>query len=892
MMEMPLVYTKLSMPVLRKDLVVRERLIHQLDEGLKGTLTLVSAPAGFGKSTLVAMWARETSISLGWVSLDERDNDPNQFLTYIFAAINAVGQVGDEILSEIQSPQNPPNGALLMWWINELRNHPSDLILVLDDYHAIENQAVHQNMEFLLEHMPANFHLVLICRSDPHLHLGRIRGCGKLTEIRESDLRFSYEEVSEFLESVMDLNLSVQNISALEQRTEGWIVGLQLAALAIQRQKDVDQFIQKFSGGHQHIIDYLAEEVFDHQDKEIQTFLLKTSILESMCASLCDAIIGGNTSKAMLDSLNQGNLFVIPLNDERQWYRYHHMFSDLLRYKLGYLNAGMVKRLHKRAGKWYAEHDFPDEALRHFHTAEEFNLAADLIETIAPELIGYGKLTLLKSWIELLPESVIKARHYMCLYHAWVLNLTNQVDILEARLQDTEHALTIQSLDDQTISNVRGQIAQIRAYDARRRKNLTLSLDYLNEALNLLPEKSYSARSAALFHLGLTYIHQGKLTEAARALSDARPLSKLGGNIYVTLATTGYLAEVQIAQGNLRNASKLCSHAIEDSLDSHHPGSMSALAYLYVSLGKIHYEWDELDHAANLFLDGISHGERTGNWRATMPGLFSLAWLRQVQGRNEEARFLLVKAASLADRARMSFREMELDAWQARIDLAQDNIPAAGRWAGEYQEARAKLPSAHEFSDVIFVRILNAQNQFSDALELLDQQFQKSKAMGADGQLIGYLVLKAIIYHAQNDKDQARKFLERALVKAEPEKYIRTFVDEGPPMVALLTEFLNWSSNKHDLADYVKRLLSAFPEEQIRAYKKSIMHAEILDSLNDREQQIIRLLADGLKTPEIAEELQLAKSTVKWYLKKIYSKLGVHRKADAIARAKELGVLE
>lgn len=891
-METPLLNTKLYIPALRSDLIKRVRLLNKIEKGLNGKLILVSAPAGFGKSTLVAMWARDSRISLGWVSLDNRDNDPVVFLTYIFTAINSVGHVGDTVLAEIRSPQRPPEEEILKAWINELSNHPHKLILVLDDYHVIENPAIHQNVEFLLENLPPNFHLIVISRSDPNLQLARIRGCGQMTEIREADLRFTENEASEFFKSVLDLHLSAQNISALEQRTEGWAVGLQLAGLALQGRKDIEQFIQKFSGGHHHIIDYLTQEVFDRQPEYIQVFLLQTSILERMCASLCDVLTGENTGTSILHSLDQRNLFVIPLDDERQWYRYHHMFSDLLRYQLEHLYPGWVKDLHKRAGIWYAEHNFPDEALQHLQAVEEFALAAEIIESLGPDLIGQGKLTLLKSWIENLPETIIKDRHYLCLYHAWVLNLTNQVNILEARLQDTERALAHQTLDDRTVADVRGQIAQIRAYDARRRKNLALSIEYLNGALNLLPEDSFSARSAALFHLGLTYIHQGKLVKAAQALADARPLSELGGNLYVTLATTGYLADVQIAQGHLRQAAQFCEQTIEESLARHQPEALSGLAYVYVSLGKIHYERNDLEKATMHLVEGITLGERTANWRATMAGIFALAWLRQMLGYNDEADALLQKATALADRSRMSFREMDLDAWQARINLAQNKVVPAVKWATVYQADKARLPTSHEFSDSVQARILIAQKKFSRALGLLEQQCQKFETIGADGRLIESLMLEALVKYAQEDKDQAYQLIEKALAKAEAEGYIRIFIDEGPAMIAFLTEFLNWSEDELVSTSYIKRLLEAFPEEQIQAYKQSLIKKHTIDSLNDREQQILYLLAAGLKTPEIADELHLANSTIKWYRKNIYAKLGVNRRADAIARAKELNIIE
>lgn len=892
-----LLRTKLYKPLSKPSLVPRPYLVEKLTQGLAGKLTLVSAPAGFGKTTLLSSWVHQVEMPAAWVSLDLDDNDPSRFWIYVFAALEGVAaRLGTRARAALEAPQPPPIEALLTNLINQAIALPEKVILVLDDYHVIENQIIDQAISFWLERLPPQIHLVLCGRSDPMLNLARLRGQGQMTEIRERDLRFSVAEVRAFFQGVAGATLSADMISALHSRTEGWAVGLQLAAMVIQGRDDAAEFIYAFAGDNSFVADYLTEEVLNQQPEPVRRFLLRTSILNRLNGPLCDAVVGevvndlGN-SQQMLAYLDKHNLFLVSLDDRRYWFRYHQLFAELLRYRLEQTQPTWVRSVHNRAGSWYAANGYVDEALNHWITAEDWDFAADLIESVAPDLIGQGRITILDRYLGSLPESFIQSRPYLCLYHAWILNVTNQAEYLESRIQDVERALSAQKPDAYATADIRGQIAAIRAYDARRRKELALAIKFSDEALALLPDDNLRARSAALFHLGLTQLHQGNLEEAAKALAQGRQLGEPGGNLYVTLATSAYLTDVLVAQGKLGQAAELCVQTIERSLDRHQKESLAGLAYVYASLGQILYERNELEEAAVNLTEGVELGELTGNWRATMAALMALAWLRQMEGNTNEAGRLLLEASDLSDQARTSFREMELAAWQARFDLVNGNLAAARHWMESYGSEDAAQSGSHNVSDRVLVRVLLAHKQASEALDVLDQLGRKAESEGAAGRLVEIRALKALAYLTQNEPRRAFFELERALTLAEPEGYARTFIDEGAPMAVLLGRFVSQLDHGSALGGFARRLLAAMQNVQFGGSDFSTLPDELFISFTKGELIVLRLLAAGYKTPEMADELQLAKSTIKWYLRNIYGKLGVHRRADAIAMARELNLL-
>jgi len=882
-MKTSLLDTKLYIPSLRPEFITRTRLLNLIEAGLQGKLTLISAPAGFGKSTLVAMWARKSKAPLGWVSLDAQDNDPVLFLAYIFTAIYLVGQVGDSVLAEIQSSQRPSDEAILKAWINELANHPSKLTLILDDYHVIENPTIHQHIEFLLEHLPPNFHLIVITRSDPNLQLARIRASGHLTEIREADLRFTQSETSQFLESVIGLHLSPQNISALERRTEGWAVGLQLAGLALQGREDVDEFVSNFTGGHQFILDYLTEEVYEQQSEEIQEFLIQTCILERFCASLCNAVTGKQNGEATIELLSKWNLFVIPLDEYRQWYRYHHLFVELLRYKLDQLPAGRVVELHERASSWYAENDLISEAVYHAMAAKNFNRAADLIEPVTSLLIGRGEIKTVHDWIETFPKTFLKKRPRLCITLAWVFNLNNTGTAIEPLLQDAERALDEAGYDETTEAEVRGHAATLRGYAALQQNNPPQALQHMTNALAWLPEEELYMRSIVSFTQGVILKRGCVWGAAEETLKVAEKYGRASGNYSIALGSRIHLIEMLIIQGRLRGAAKHCEEAIEYYLPIHKGNRLPNLGFVYTKLGEIQYDWNDLEAAGENLTHGLELSSRIiAAWAWRRDGLVYLARLKVVEGDPETAQTLLDQAINVNENMQDLYDKMDMSYAQAHLWLMQGNLTAAARWQRDIQ---AQSDRRSELIDVMIARTLIAQGEGQKVLDILSPHYEAAQATGRNTLLIEILILQASAHYIKKNPTMACTTLMEALSLAEVEGFVRIFVEAGEPIAKVLRQLRqrpeDFASKENFLVSqkFITRLLSAFPD-----------HGDSNSLLNEREEEILHLLAAGMKTPEIAAELFLSNNTIKWYLKNIYSKLGVHNRADAIERGRRLNL--
>ena len=882
-MKTSLLDTKLYIPSLRPEFITRMRLLNLIEAGLQGKLTLISASAGFGKSTLVAMWARKSKALLGWVSLDAQDNDPVLFLAYIFTAIYSVGQVGDSVLAEIQSSQRPSDEAILKAWINELANHPSKLTLVLDDYHVIENPTIHQHIEFLLEHLPPNFHLIVITRSDPNLQLARIRASGHLTEIREADLRFTESETSQFLESVIGLHLSPQNISALERRTEGWAVGLQLAGLALQGREDVDEFVSNFTGGHQFILDYLTEEVYEQQSEEIQEFLIQTCILERFCASLCNAVTGKQNGEATIELLSKWNLFVIPLDEYRQWYRYHHLFVELLRYKLDQLPADRVVEFHERASSWYAENDLISEAVSHAMAAKNFNRAADLIEPVTSLLIGRGEIKTVHDWIETFPKTFLKKRPRLCITLAWVFNLNNTGTAIEPLLQDAERALDEAGYDETTEAEVRGHATTLRGYAALQQNNPPQALQHMTNALAWLPEEELYMRSIVSFTQGVILKRGCVWGAAEETLKVAEKYGRASGNYSIALGSRIHLIEMLIIQGRLRGAAKHCEEAIEYYLPRQKGNRLPNLGFVYTKLGEIQYDWNNLEAAGENLTHGLELSSRIiAAWAWRRDGLVYLSRLKVVKGDPEAAQTLLDQAINVNENMQDLYDKMDMSFAQTRLWLMQGNLTAAARWQRDIQ---AQSDRRSELVDVMIARTLIAQGEGQKALDILSPHCEAAQATGRNTLLIEILILQASAHYIKKNPMMACTTLMEALSLAEVEGFVRIFVEAGEPIAKVLRQLRqrpeDFASKENFLVSqkFITRLLSAFPD-----------HGDSNSLLNEREEEILHLLAAGMKTPEIAAELFLSNNTIKWYLKNIYSKLGVHNRADAIERGRRLNL--
>ena len=899
-----LLSTKFFIPAVREVLVPRARLIARLNQGLHGKLTLISAPAGFGKTTLVSEWLAETNMhsarSAAWLSLDEADNNPARFLTYLIAALQTiVPNIGEEMLTALQSPQSPPAETVLMSLLNEITAMPNKLVVVLDDYHLVAARPVDEVLSFMLEHLPAQLHLVITTREDPNLPLARLRARHQLNELRATDLRFTTAEAAEFLNQIMALSLSEGEVAALEARTEGWIAGLQLAALSMQGNQDISGFIQSFTGAHQFVLDYLLEEVLQRQPENIQRFLLQTSILNRLCGPLCDAVLGDTaaSSQKTLEYLHHSNLFITALDHERRWYRYHQLFGDLLRQRLGQnLPNEDVAEYHLRASEWYEKNGDIYEAFQHAIAAPDFSRAAGIAEMAWQGMHESFQNAAWLGWVDKLPEELIRLRPVLCTQMAWSLMDAGDVDASESRLQDAEHLLDgppekIVFIEDAQFRSLRARIAFARAYNALAVGNGTDALEYAEQALQLTPDENGYFRAQTKAILTGAHWANGKLDTAYRSMSEWMHNAQKAGNIMFAIASAHGAAEILISQGRLQEAVRTYEHFVQLALTAGQQ-AQSFTAHHHLGLAMLYLEMGNDEKSAQHFQKGLKLG-----LHCTLPD-----WPYHkctVQARWKEYERDLNAAVELLDEARRVYIRTlipdthPVEAWKARVYLKQGRLSHAQDWAQELGlTVDDDLSYVREFEHLTLARVLIAAYQSNrvegdvrDALHLLERLLKAAEEGKRTGSMIEVSILQALAHHARGNKAQALASLKRGLTLAEPEGYVRIFVDEGQVMTELLTGMSEVEGSK----EYIRKLLSAFG-------KQSDAHLPtpsqpLIDPLSDRELEVLRLVAHGLSNDEISKRLFLSVSTVKGHNLRIFGKLQVKSRTEAVARARELGLL-
>jgi len=869
--------TKLYVPPLQPKAVLRPRLMEQLQAGLHRKLTLVSAPAGFGKTTLIGQWLSTCQRQIAWLSLDEDDSDPTRFLTYLVAALQtAIPGVGTEVLSALQAPRPPTPESALTTLLNEIATMPGALVLVLDDYHRIDAKAIDSALSFLLEHLPPRMQLVITTREDPQFPLARLRGRGHLTELRAVDLRFTPSEAAEFLKQGMGLSLSADDVAVLETRTEGWIAGLQLAAISMQGQTDTTRFIESFTGSHHFVLDYLVEEVLQRQPAHIQAFLLQTSILDRLCGALCDAILGEGapSGQETLEYLKRANLFMMPLDDERRWYRYHHLFADLLRQRLHQSRVTMPEQaeLHIRASIWYENNGLELEAFHHAAAGNDFERAERLIEGNGMPLQFRGAGVPVRNWLASLPKTTLDERPSLWVTYASTLLFGGQHTGVEPRLQAAEAALKTAPPDAKTADLI-GRIASMRATMAIIQHDVDTIITQSRRALEYLPADNLPIRAATTYTLGYAYQTRGDRSAASQAYADViASANSLGESIYTIAATIG-LAQIQETENQLRLATKTYHRVLQLAGDPPDPIACEA----FLGLARIAYQWNDLATAEQ---HGQSCLHLTQQMESvdtfTSHGLF-LARLKLAYGDIAGAATVLADAEAFAVQHQFMHQLPAIAELQVQVLLRQDNLVAATSLA----EAHA-LPVGR-------ARVFLAQGRPSVALEMLEPQRQQVEAKGWLDEKLRLTILLALAHHASGEPDTALQVLSDALTLAKSGNYIRVFADEGLPMAQVLAD-----ASAHGLMpDYTARLLAALNgQERPRADKSLVSPAQpLIDGLSQRELEVLQLIADGLSNHEIGERLFLAVSTIKGHNRNIFDKLHVQRRTEAVARAHELGIL-
>ena len=910
-MTVPILATKLYVPTPQPKIVARSRLIERLDEGLHRKLTFVSAPVGFGKTTLLSGWLTALPRPTAWVSLDEGDSDPTRFLSCLVAALRTIApSIGEGVLGALQSPQ-PPRESILTALLNEINTIHDDFVFVLDDYHVIDARAVDDALAFLIERLPPQMHLVIATREDPQLPRARLRARGQLTELRAADLRFTSSEAAEFLNETMGLELSSGEVAALEERTEGWIAGLQLAALSMRGREDVSGFIGAFAGDNRYIVDYLVEEVLQRQPERIRSFLLQTSVLDRLSGPLCDAVTGQEDARGMLEALERGNFFVVPLDDKRQWYRYHHLFADVLSAHLMAEQPAQIPTLHRRASEWHQHNGFLADAIRHVLAAGDFERAADLVELAWPAMRRSRQEATLLGWLKALPDELVHVRPVLGVAYAHVLLASGEFEGVEARLLSAERWLDTTAdrrarpdapaaemvvVDEEEFRRLPGQIAIARAGLALARGDVPGTVTYARRALDLAPEEDRLTRGGAAGYLGLAFWTSGDLEAAHRTYADGMASLQKAGNISDAINGAIALAAIRTAQGRLREAMRTYERALQLATEQGNP-VLRGTADMYVGMSELAREWDDLDAATQHLLRSKEQGEHTGfpqnryRWRVAM------ARIREAKGDLDGALDLLDKAERLY-MSDFSPNVRPVAALKARVWIAQGRLGETLGWTRERGlSAHDDLSYLREFEHITLARVLLAryksereERPIQEAMELLERLLQSAEEGGRMGSVIEILLLQALAHEAQGDSPSALVPLERALMLAEPEGYVRVFVDEGIPMARLLYEALSHGVEP----EYTRRLLAAFPvaePEQTTSSRLRGPESELVEPLSARELEVLQLIAEGLTNQDVATRLYLSPHTVKVHARNIFTKLAVKNRAQAVARGRALGIL-
>lgn len=872
-----LLETRFHLPVRRVNAVSRPRLLDRLHHGLAEghKLTLISAPAGYGKTALIAEWLRELADcphQLVWLALEPADNDPPRFWSYLLAALRrARANLEVPAWSMLQLPHPPPPETLVAELIGELAADPAPLLLALDDYHVIQNARIHQALEYFLDHQPPQVHLALTTRVDPPFPLARLRARNQITEVRLHDLRFTNAEVGQFFRQTAPLELSAEAVTVLEERTEGWAVGLQLAALALQRVANRDDFMQTFRGTHRFVLDYLADEVLKRQEAAVCRFLIQTSILDRFCAELCDAVTGRNDSRTLLAGIEQANLFLVPLDDDRVWYRYHHLFADYLRTELAEPEAAQLR---ERAACWYETHDLAFDAVRYALASGNHDLASDMIERAIRRESTWsgGELATLVGWLDALPGARLRARPLLSLHASRALYLAGRIELAEYLLDQVEQALDPAVLTGE-LAHAAVLTAVYRGSIAAFRGEVSRAAALIDTALSRLPAAEYLARARATDARGLVYELAGEPVAATRAFLQAAELARAAGVRYLVINACCEAALMQLSQGLLSQALQTCRSVLDEPYIPPHGLALAVM-------GEIARERNELTAAREYLEQGIALCRQGGLTDDLRMALCFLARVQQAQGDTAAA----MAAATQADILTRSYQIPRLTlfaaAHLARLHLATDQLSAALAWAAEYQANRAAAPVEYlrEFEDLTLAHILLAAGDLDGLEELLDRLIDAAITSQRVRAAIEALILRARLDQARGATPAAVARIAHALQLAAPASLRRVFLEQGVAIGELL------GGARAAAPGFVTTMLDELGPPPGSG------NPPLAEPLSDQERRVLELIIAGKSNQEIAAALVISVGTAKWHVHNILQKLGVNNRSQAIARARELGL--
>ncbi|HEY69893.1 MAG TPA: tetratricopeptide repeat protein [Anaerolineae bacterium] len=878
----------------------------RLEEGLSRRMILLSAPAGSGKTTLLSQWIADLAIPVAWLSLDERDNDLARFLTYLVAALRGVSdEIGSELLTRLRATKPSPDEELLTSLVNDLARLEEHVVLVLDDYHVFEEKRIHQAMSFLVDHLPATTHLVIASRSDPPLPISLMRGRGELLELRMADIHFTAQESLSFFRHLTGIDLNESDIASLHARTEGWIAGLQMAALSVCHQADPAAFIRSFAGDDHYIMDYLIEEVLSQQTEEVRRFLLRSSLLERFTAALCDAVVyddaDAGKSRKLLEEIEKSNLFLVALDQRREWFRFHPLFADLLRQRLLTEDVRIVTELHKRAGAWYwhrsangKDQTFVSAAIEHALDAGDLKAAVEWIETAAEPTFMRSEITTFLHWVERVPDEMLAQQPLLCLLIALALTMKGEHPrLIDKWIEKSEIA------DDGTYT---GERAAIEALLLNIQGESDRSVELSHRALEALPEDRLFMRSLVADSLGLCYLMQGKIDAAIDTLEEAARLGEKIGSVITAAGALSSVAGLVMNAGQLKRAQRLYHRCLALAVDER--GQQLPIAgKALLGLGELAREWNDLDAAEAFFRQAIEC-MKLYNELGNVIGYLGLSRLAQDRGDLDGAAKNLERSIRIAKQT----ESIEMDdritmLQQIRLWLKQGNFQPVEDWMQETGLRARPLAGTEAYQKMVDreffyvdlverltqIRVHLAIGEAEAALEIARAYLVQAERLGQMKRVIEFLILQALALSDLERSEEALEVLDRSLALAEPEGYLRLFIDEGRPMAVLLYKALQAGSTPQ----YTARILAAF-EDQVRAetIASELQKGEsLIEALSDREIEVLSLVAEGLTNQQIAQKLVLSLSTVKWHTSNIYGKLGVSNRSQAVARARSLGIL-